>query len=115
MSQPNWSPKLKEVLGHETKEISLISQRTGNEYKTDVIPRLKAFATGSIEETEDGKYRYSIVDTENNLEYAIKTENKIEVKFGMILAFTNVRGGATTHGGWYAADSVQQVQRAQNA
>lgn len=115
MSQPNWSPKLKDVLGHETKEISLISQRTGNEYKTDVIPMLKTLSTGSIEQTEDGKYRYSIVDTANNLEYAIKTENKIEVKFGMILAFQNVRGGATTHGGWYAADSVQHVQRTQNA
>lgn len=115
MSQPSWNPKLKEVLGHETKEITLLSQRTGNEYKTDVIPLLKTLSTGSIEETEDGKYRYSIVDTANNLEYAIKTENKIEVKFGMILAFTNVRGGATTNGGWYGADSVQQVQRAQNA
>ncbi len=115
MVQPNWNPKLKDVLGHETKEISLLSQRTGNEYKTDVIPLLKAFSTGSVEETEDRKYRYSIVDTTNNLEYAIKTENKLEVKFGMVLAFTNVRGGATTHGGWYGADSVQAVQRAQNA
>lgn len=115
MSQPNWNPKLKNVLGHETKEISLISQRTGNEYKTDVIPLLKTLSTGSIEETEDGKYRYSIVDTANNLEYAIKTENQIDVKFGMVLAFKNVRGGATNHGGWYAADSVQHVQRTQNA
>ena len=115
MSHPNWNPKLKDVLGRETKEIAMISPKTGNEYKAEVIPVLQVVSTGSIEETNDKKYRYSIVDTANSLEYAIKTENKIDVKFGMVLAFKNVRGGATMHGGWYAADSVQAVQRTQNA
>lgn len=111
MVQPNWNPKLKDVLGHETQEVTMISPRTGNEYKTDIIPQLKVFATGSVEETDDGKYRYSIVDTVKNLEYAIKTDNKIDVKFGTILIFKNIRGGATNRGGWYSADSVEVVTR----
>jgi len=111
MAQPNWTPKLRDVLGHETKEVTMLSPRTGNEYKTDVIPQLKVVSTGSVEVTEDGKFRYSIVDTAKNLEYAIKVENKVEVKFGTILVFKNVRGGATTKGGWYAGDSVDVVTR----
>lgn len=111
MVLPSWEKNLKDVLGYETRDITLISPRTGNEYKTAVIPDLKVISTGSIEETEDGKYRYSIVDTTKNLEYAIKVENKISVKFGMTLCFTNVRGGTTKYGGWYAADSVQEVPR----
>lgn len=111
MVQPSWNPKLKDVLGHDTKEIPMISPRTGNEYHAEVIPELKVVSTGSVEETDDGKYRYSIVDTTKNLEYAIKVENKIDVKFAMVLLFTNVRGGATAHGGWYSADNVQEVPR----
>ncbi len=111
MAQPNWNPRLKDVLGHDTKEVSMISPRTGNEYKAEVIPELKVVSTGSVEETDDGKYRYPIVDTTKNLEYAIKVENKIDVKFAMVLLFTNVRGGATNRGGWYSADSVQAVPR----
>lgn len=111
MAQPNWNPRLKDVLGHDTKEVSMISPRTGNEYKAEVIPELKVVSTGSVEETDDGKYRYPIVDTTKNLEYAIKVENKIDVKFGVVLLFKNVRGGATSRGGWYSADSVQVVPR----
>ncbi|WP_270290013.1 hypothetical protein [Enterococcus casseliflavus] len=109
--EPNWIPRLKDVLGHETQEITLTSPRTGNQYTTDAISNLKVVSTGSIEETDDGKYRYSIVDTTKNLEYRIKTDNKVDVKFGTILVFKNVRGGATNRGGWYAADSVEVVNR----
>lgn len=111
MAQPNWTPKLKVVLGHETQEVTLISPRTGNEYKTDAIPQLKVVSVGAIEQTEDGKYRYSIVDTIKNLEYSIKVDNKVDVKFGTILLFKNVRDGATNRGGWYSADSVELVIR----
>lgn len=110
MTQPNWNKKLKEVLCHDTKEITLISQKTGNEYKTDAILELKVTSTGSIEETNDGKYRYSVVDIDHTLDYAIKTENKLNVKFGSVLLFKKVRGGSTNSGAWYAADSVELVQ-----
>lgn len=110
MAQPNWTPKLKDVLGYDTKEVTMISPRTGNEYRTEIIPLLKVVATGSVEEIE-GKFRYSIVDTTQNLEYSIKVENKVEVKFGTLLIFRNVRGGATNRGGWYASDSVEVVSR----
>lgn len=111
MANPDWSKSLSDVLGHATKETTLISARTGNEYTAEIIPQIKVIATSSVQETNDGKYRYSIVDTSKDLEYSIKTENKIEVKFGTILLFNNVRGGATNNGGWYAAESVEVLQR----
>lgn len=107
----NWNRTLAEVLKQETQQKVLVSEKTGNEYTTDIIPVLNVLSTGSFEEV-DGKFRYSIVDTKNNLEYAIKTPNKVNAEFGTVLQFRNVRGGATTNGvGWYAADSVAVVQR----
>ncbi|MGQ7419954.1 hypothetical protein HO520_03200 [Streptococcus suis] len=111
MAKTNWNRTLEEVLKHKVQPIEMVSERTGNAYTTDVIPVLTVVSIGSIEEM-DGKYRYSIVDTSNDLEYVIKTSNKVDVKFGTILQFKNVRGGATQNGiGWYAADSVAVVQR----
>lgn len=111
MAKPEWNRPLKEVLGHDTKEVKLVSQRTGNEYTADIIQQLKVVATSKPEEVNDGKFRYAVVDTSQNLEYSIKTDNKVEAKFGTILQFKNVRGGATNQGGWYAADSVEEVKR----
>ena len=110
MSKPVWTPTLKQVLKHDTKEVNLISERTGNEYTTEVIPQLKVVSTGSVDETQDGKFRYVIVDTNHGLEYEIKVDKKIEVKFGMPLIFTEVRGGATKSGGWYAAKTVTRLE-----
>ena len=59
----------------------------------------------------DGKYRYSIVDPNQNLEYAIKVPTKIDVKFGTALSFKNVCGGSTNFSGWYSADVVSIIQR----
>lgn len=115
MAKPNWEPRLSEVLGHKTVEIELKSERTGNNYKTDVIPRLQVLSTGSVESLDDGNFRYAIVDSSVGLEYEIKVNKKIDVRFGMMLEFSNVRGGATSRGGWYSADDVVVVQRKQNA
>lgn len=111
MAKTNWNRTLEEVLKHKTQPKVMVSEKTGNEYTTDVIPILNVVSIGSIEKV-DNKYRYSIVDTKNDLEYAIKAPNEVGVKFGTILQFKNVRGGVTTNGtGWYAADSVEEVQR----
>lgn len=111
MAKTFWSKTLEEVLKHQTQQKMLISEKTGNEYMADVVSSLNVLSIGSVEEI-DGKFKYSIVDTKNDLEYAIKVPNKVEVKFGTILQFKNVRGGATANGiGWYAADSVAVVQR----
>ncbi|HEL1643901.1 TPA: hypothetical protein TXL48_000437 [Streptococcus suis] len=111
MAKTNWNRTLEEVLKHKVQTKVMVSEKTGNEYTTDVIPVLTVVSIGSIEEI-DGNFKYSIVDTGNDLEYVIKTSNKVEVKFGTILQFKNVRGGATQNGiGWYAADSVAVVQR----
>jgi hypothetical protein len=111
MAKPNWIPRLEDVLGHKTQETTKVSARTGKEYKTDVIPVLNVLSTGLVEDMGDGKYRYSIVDRQQNLEYAIKVPTKIDVKFGTALSFTNVCGGTTNFGGWYSADSVSIIQR----
>lgn len=111
MVKTNWNRNLEEVIKQKTQPKVMVSEKTGNEYTADVVPILNVVSIGTIEEI-NGKFKYSIVDTNNNLEYAIKAPNKVEVKFGTILQFKNVRGGATTNGiGWFAADSVAVVQR----
>lgn len=111
MAKPNWQRTLQEVLGHKTTTVSAVSEKSGNEYKIDVISILEVVSVGSYEEA-DGKFKYSIVDTKNNLEYTIKTSNKVDISFGTVLRFTNVRGGTLNNGnGWYAADSVQVVEK----
>lgn len=110
MAKTNWNRNLEEVIKQKTQPKVMVSEKTGNEYTADVVPILNVVSIGTIEEI-DGKFKYSIVDTNNNLEYAIKAPNKVEVKFGTILQFKNVRGGATTNGiGWFAADSVAVVK-----
>lgn len=111
MTKPNWSRTLAEVLMHKTESVVMISEKTGNEYTTDVIPILNVVSIGSMEEV-DGKFKYSVVDTNNDLDYVIKVPNKVDVKFGTILQFKNVRGGSLTNGnGWFAAESVTVVPR----
>lgn len=111
VSKTTWIKTLEEVLKQKTQPKIMVSQKTGNEYTTDVVPSLNVLSIGSFEEV-DGKFKYSVVDTNNDLEYTIKVPNKVDVKFGTILQFKNVRGGATNNGvGWYAADSVSVVQR----
>lgn len=110
MTKTNWNRTLAEVLKQETKSAVLISKK-GIEYTTDIVPMLKVVSIGSVEEI-NGEFKYSVVDVNNDLEYVIKVANKVEVKFGTLLQFTNVRGGTTSNGvGWYAADSVVVVQR----
>lgn len=111
MAKTSWNRTLEEVLKQKTQPLVLVSEKSGKEYITDAIPVLTALSIGSIEEAA-GKFKYPVVDTNNDLEYTIKVANKVDVKFGTILQFKNVRGGATPNGiGWYAADSVTVVQR----
>ena len=108
----NWNRSLEEVLKQKTQPKVMVSEKTGNEYTTDVIPELIVYSVSPAEETEDGKYKYNITDVKNDLQYTIKTKTKVDTNFGKTLKFYNVRGGATTNGvGWYAADSVAVVQR----
>ncbi|MDU6605896.1 MAG: hypothetical protein E6472_08040 [Streptococcus salivarius] len=112
MAKTNWKKNLSEVLKQQTTTLTLVSEKTGNEYTVDVVPALKVFSTGTFEQTEDGKYRYSIVDVSHNLEYSIKAPNLIEVSFGQVLQFQNVRGGETSNGnGWFSAEAVALVEK----
>lgn len=115
MAHPNWKPKLETVLKHETIEVERYSEKTGNNYKTDVIQQLRVFSVGSVEKLDNDNYRYAIADSSTGLEYEIKVPKKIEVRFGMTLEFTNVCGGEMNNVGWYKADDVKVVQRKQNA
>jgi hypothetical protein len=111
MTKPVWEKTLEQVLLYKTTQITKVSPRTGNEYTTDAIPVLQVSSTGSVEQTPDGKFRYSVVDTRHNFEYDIKAPNQVEVAFGKTLAFKNVCGGSTNFGGWYSAESVAVVQQ----
>lgn len=109
MAKPNWKRTLSEVLKQKTETITQISEKTGNEYQIEIIPELSVYSVGSIEEN-DGKFKYAVVDIQNELEYSIKTTNKVEVKFGTLLQFRKVRGGELNNGnGWYSAESVAVV------
>lgn len=111
MAKPNWNKNLSEVLKQPTEKITLTSKNTGKEYITDTIKQLAVVSVGVVDEV-DGGYKYSIVDSKNNLEYSIKAPTKVDVRIGTILVFTNVRGGATSNGnGWFSADSVTVAQR----
>lgn len=111
--KPNWSPKLKDVLGYPTKEISKVSKRTGQEYNVEVIETITLVSTGSKEKTSDDNFRYFIVDPKMKLEYAVKVPNEVEVSFGTRLIFRNLRGGLLPNStnGWYSADSVEVVAK----
>lgn len=112
MAKPNWKKELSEVLLQKTSSLTLVSEKTGNEYTINVVPILKVLSIGTCEQTDDGKYRYSIVDVAHNLEYVIKAPNFVEVAFGQVLQFKNVRGGETSNGnGWYSAESVSLVEK----
>lgn len=109
--KPKWTRTLSEVTLHETVVKEYISERTGNAYQTDVIPTFGVVSTGSVEKKENG-FKYSVVDTKNGLEYDVTAPNQVEVRFGTILKFVNVRGGSLNSGlGWYKADSVEEVKR----
>ena len=111
MAKPTWTKELSEVLKHPTVQVVLTSKTTGKEYTADVVRQLLVVSTGVIDEVEGG-FKYSIVDTKNNLEYTIKAPQKVDIKFGTILVFTNVRGGSTSTGnGWYSAESVEVAKR----
>lgn len=111
MAKPTWIKELRDVLKHPTVQVVLTSKTTGNEYTADVVRQLPVVSTGVIDEVEGG-VKYSIVDTKNNLEYTVKAPQKIDVKFGTVLVFRNVRGGATSAGsGWYSAESVEVAHR----
>ncbi|ABJ73996.1 hypothetical protein LACR_2578 [Lactococcus cremoris subsp. cremoris SK11] len=111
MAKTNWNKTLGEVLNQQTQQKVMVSEKTGKEYTTEVVPSLNVLSIGSLEEV-DGKFKYAVVDTANDLEYIIKAPNKVELKFGTQLQFKYVRGGVTTNGmGWFAADSVAVVQR----
>lgn len=112
MAKPNWTPKLENVLMRKTVQKTMVSEKTGNNYNVEVIENLRVISTGNVEMTNDGKFKYSIVDIDKGLEYEIKADNQINIKFGTILEFINVRGGVLSNGnGWYRADSVRLIQK----
>ena len=112
MANPKWNKTLSEVLKQPTQTATLISEKTGNEYTIDVIPELTVFSVSPAEKTDDEKYKYSITDVKNDLQYIIKTKNNVETNFGKMLKFYDVRGGALSNGhGWYAADRVELIER----
>lgn len=110
MKEPQWTRKLSEVLGYQTQIITKKSQKTGNSYETEAIPRLELVVTGDPEEItrENGKaYRYSVFDVKKNLGYKITCPNFVKIGGMKQCIFTNIIGGALSNGkGWYKADSV---------
>ena len=51
-----------------------------------------------------------MVDTLKNLELEVKAPNKVDVRFGLKLEFSELRGGPLNSGyGWYKASAVKVV------
>ena len=111
MAKTNWIKSLSEVLKQPTEKVTLISKKTGNEYVTDIVKQLMVVSIGIVEEVKGG-YKYSIIDTKNQLEYIIKAPTRLDISIGTVLVFTNVRGGVTGNGdSWYSAGSVTVARR----
>lgn len=108
---PIWTRNLSEVLGYQTQKVTRKSDRTGNSYQTDVIPRIELVCMGAPEEVtkEDGRkaYRYSVFDMKKNLEYKVSCPNALQISGVKQVILTNLTGGALSSGrGWYKADSI---------
>ncbi|HFI0742330.1 TPA: hypothetical protein ACGOXR_000520 [Streptococcus suis] len=108
----SFSKTLQEVTLQKTEKTIKTSEKTGAEYTVEYIPALQVLAITAPEE-HNGKFRYSIIDTNNDLEYTITAPTKVEAKFGTRLVFKNVRGGLMdkTKTVWFAAESVSILPR----
>lgn len=108
---PLWTRRIAEVLGHPAQTVTRKSERTGNTYQTDVIPRVELVCMGAPEEVvkDNGQkaYRYSVFDMKNNLEYKVSCPNLLQISGVKQVILTNLTGGALSSGrGWYKADSI---------
>ena len=96
---PNWNRKLSEVLGYQTQTVVKKSEKTGNTYSAEVIPRIELVCMGAPEEVvkKDAPtaYRYTMFDSGAKQ-----------------VILTNLTGGALSNGrGWYKADSIALAPR----
>lgn len=55
---PTWIKDISEVLKRSAIKKEYISEKTGNAYTTLVIEKMSVVSTGSIEQTDDNKYKY---------------------------------------------------------
>ncbi|MGT2743059.1 hypothetical protein [Streptococcus plurextorum] len=106
----SFTKNLQEVTLQKTEKTIKISEKSGAEYTVEYIPNLQVLAITAPAE-HNGKYRYSIIDTKNDLEYTVTAPTKVEAKFGTPLIFKNVRGGLMDKTVWFAAESVSILQR----
>lgn len=106
----SFSKTLEEVTLQKTEKTIKTSKKTGSEYTVEYISLLSVVAI-TAPEAHNGKYRYSIIDTKNDLEYTITAPNKVEAKFGTPLVFKSVRGGLMDKTVWFSAESVSILQR----
>lgn len=110
MQEPQWTRTLSQVLGYQTQVITKKSEKSGNSYETEAIPRIELIVTGDPEKIErDNRvtYRYSVFDMKKNLGYKITCPNYIKIVGVKQCIFVNLIGGALSNGkGWYKADSV---------
>lgn len=110
MQEPQWTRTLSQVLGYQTQTITKKSEKSGNSYETEAIPRIELIVTGDPEKIErDNRvtYRYSVFDMKKNLGYKITCPNYIKIVGVKQCIFVNLIGGALSNGkGWYKADSV---------
>lgn len=110
MQEPIWTRKLSEVLGYQTQIITKKSQKTGNSYEVEAIPRIELVVTGdpeTINRDSHTSYRYAVFDVKKNLGYRITCPQYVKIGGMKQCIFTNLVGGALSSGkGWYKADSI---------
>lgn len=112
---PVWTRTIGEVLGYKTQTVQKKSERTGNLYTTEVIPRLEVVAIGEPETVEkDGvkHFRYSVYDMAKGLEYKVSCPNLLQINGVKQVILTNLIGGALSSGrGWYKAEAIALAPR----
>lgn len=109
--KPNWMRSLSEVLGYQTTKTTKKSERTGNLYQVDVIPRIELLVMGEpevvLKDNSQKTYRYSVFDMKKDLEYKISCAQYLKTSGVKQVIFSGLTGGALSNGhGWFKADTI---------
>lgn len=101
---------LGEVLQSETEQVTRISDRTGKEYKAEVVKTFSGIFTGVWNETDNPDFiKYQVANYTKGLLLDIKAPKIDGVIMGKTLVFYNLTGGAlpTGNGTWFNAEQVK--------
>lgn len=107
--EPKWLKSLGEVLEVESKTVEVLSEKTGNTYKKEIIENYEGLFTGiagDIDEKTNTR-PYTIINVQTGYITKIKSRALTNVPPMSTLVFTNLQGGLIDgKTPWFKADDV---------